>query len=267
MDENGYMIGVAGSFKVVFSKYQKQAFINQASNREWASLIEAIGTTGQRLPLFVIFKGKRWKDDWYPKDIERNSRISLSENGWTDNKLCMKWMRDCFHPETKDRLRDDHRILIVDGHAFHVSTEFIRFAHEHKIVCLCLPAHSTHLLQPLDVGVFGPLKQNYKTLVAEKIRFTTYNLDKADFISLIQKARQQGINSQNIQSAWRATGLILYDPSVVFNKISIPNTEKDTLPTTSIPLRTRFFSGQIPPTQGNIEQIEEVDELISLFRN
>lgn len=50
------MMGIAGSFKVVFSKYQKQAFINQPRNREWASLIEAIGTTGERLPLFVILK-------------------------------------------------------------------------------------------------------------------------------------------------------------------------------------------------------------------
>ena len=63
MDENGYMMGIAGSSKVVFSKYQKQAFINQPGNREWASLIEAIGTIGERLSLFVILKGKRWKDD------------------------------------------------------------------------------------------------------------------------------------------------------------------------------------------------------------
>ncbi len=59
MDENGYMMGIAGSSKVVYSKYQKQAFINQAGNREWVSLIEAIGTIGRRLPLFVILKGKR----------------------------------------------------------------------------------------------------------------------------------------------------------------------------------------------------------------
>ena len=59
MDENGYMMGIAGSFKVVFSKYQKQAFVNQVGNREWVSLIEAIGTTGQQLPLFVILKGKK----------------------------------------------------------------------------------------------------------------------------------------------------------------------------------------------------------------
>ncbi len=40
MDENRYMMGIAGSSKVVFLKYQKPAFINQAENREWASLIE-----------------------------------------------------------------------------------------------------------------------------------------------------------------------------------------------------------------------------------
>ena len=135
-------------------------------------------------------KGKRWKNDWYPSDIEQDARISLSKNGWTDNKLCMEWIRNCFEPETRSYLRGEYRMLIVDGHASHVSTEFIRFAQEHKIVCLCLPAHSTHLLQPLDVGVFGPLKQNCKTLLAEKTRFTTYNIDKADSISLIQKAQQ-----------------------------------------------------------------------------
>ena len=34
MEENSYMMGIAGSSKMVFSKYQKQTFINQAGNRE-----------------------------------------------------------------------------------------------------------------------------------------------------------------------------------------------------------------------------------------
>ena len=185
MDENGYMIGIAGSSKVVFSKYQKQAFINQAGNREWASLIEAIGTTGRRLPLFVILKGKKWKDDWFIPELESGDCISLSENGWTDNKLCMEWIQDCFEPATRSYLRGQYWLLIIDRHASHVSTEFIKVTQAHKIICLCLPPHSTHLLQPLDVSVFGPLKQNYKKLLAEKTRFSTYNIDKADFISLI----------------------------------------------------------------------------------
>jgi hypothetical protein len=26
-----------------------------------------------------------------------------------------------------------------------------------KIILLCLPLHATHMLQPLDIGVFGPV--------------------------------------------------------------------------------------------------------------
>ncbi len=81
MDEKRYMMGITGSFKVVFSKYQKQAFINQPGNREWTSLIEAMSMTGERLPLFVILKGKRWKNDWFTPKLEPGDRISLNENG------------------------------------------------------------------------------------------------------------------------------------------------------------------------------------------
>lgn len=56
MNENDYIICITKSFKVIFSKYQKQAFRNQAGNREWVSLIEIIGTTGRRLLLLVILK-------------------------------------------------------------------------------------------------------------------------------------------------------------------------------------------------------------------
>lgn len=53
------MMGVAKSSKVIFSKYQKEAFINQVDNQEWASFIEAINTTNHWLPLFVILKDKK----------------------------------------------------------------------------------------------------------------------------------------------------------------------------------------------------------------
>ncbi len=58
-DENRYMINIAGSSKVIFSKYQKQTFMNQARNRDWASLIEAISTTGQRLAVICYLQRQK----------------------------------------------------------------------------------------------------------------------------------------------------------------------------------------------------------------
>lgn len=131
----------------------------------------------------------------------------------------------------------------------------------------------THLLQPLDVDVFGPLKQNYKKLLSKKTYFTTYNIDKADFISLIQKARRQGITSRNIKSAWWATRLILYNPTVVFQKLSVHANNisisrmDNTRAGSSTFLQTRFFLVAILQTPGNIEQVTEIEELILLFQN
>ena len=74
----------------------------------------------------------------------------------------MKWMKEYFELYTRSQLQGKYPLLIIDSHTSHMSTEFITFTQKHKIICLCLPSHSTNLLQPLDVSVFGALKQNYK---------------------------------------------------------------------------------------------------------
>ncbi len=111
--------------------------------------------------------------------------------------------------------------MIVDRHPSCVSTKIIRFAQEHKIMCLSLPAHSTQLLQPLDLWIFSPLKKKYNMLLVDKIQFTMYNIDKADFISLIPL---------------QATRLIPYNLSTLLNKIWDSHTDSDTLPSASIPI-------------------------------
>lgn len=125
MDENGYMMSVVESSKMIFSKSQKQAFINQASNWEWALFIAVIDTTAHQLLLFVILTGKSWKNNCYPEDTKQKDRISPGKNGWTNNKFCIEWIRDCFKLETKYHLCNDSQISIIDGHVSYISTEFI----------------------------------------------------------------------------------------------------------------------------------------------
>ena len=96
--------------------------------------------------------------------MEPDDRISLSVNSWTNNKPCVEWMQECFGPATRSQFQGEYRLLIVNGHAFHISNEFIRFTRANKIICLYLLPYSTHLLQLLDVGVFVLLKKNYKKL-------------------------------------------------------------------------------------------------------
>ena len=93
-------------------------------------------------------------------------------------------------------------MLLVDGHASHISTAAIQYYIDQKIILLCLPAHTTHLLQPLDVGVFAPLSTAYKRGVHSITRYSArYHIDKVDFLELYKKARIEAISSINIQKA------------------------------------------------------------------
>jgi hypothetical protein len=73
----------------------------------------------------------------------------------------MKWLQEVFEPHTKPSSPREHRLLLLDGHSSHVNMAFIRWAETHRIILLVLPPHTTHRLQPLDVGLFQPLATYY----------------------------------------------------------------------------------------------------------
>jgi hypothetical protein len=92
--------------------------------------------------------------------------IATSEKGWTSKDIALVWLKHHFEPQTRDPIDSKApRLLIVDGHESHCSIEFIEFCDEHFISLLILPPHTTHLLQPLDVGIFGPLSKAYSRIL------------------------------------------------------------------------------------------------------
>lgn len=76
-----------------------------------------------------------------------------------------------FDPQTKDRAKDRPRILISDGFGTHESLEIMQYCYENNITLCRLPSHTSHKLQPCDVGVFGPLKTAYREQV-ERLLYT-----------------------------------------------------------------------------------------------
>jgi len=214
MDEKGFMQGVIAKLRVMISKYEKKAHMTQCGNREWVSLIECISMDGRVLKPWIIFKGKVQQKAWF--EVLKEGHIAVSENGWTDNELGLAWIRKCFDPETKICQKGEYRMLLIDGHASHIATQVIDYCVSQKIILLCLPAHTTHLLQPLDVGVFAPLATAYKAHVQRITRLgTSYSIDKTDFLELYQLARHEAITPLNIRKSWTATGLLPFSPALV----------------------------------------------------
>lgn len=71
-----------------------------------------------------------------------------------------------------------------------------------------LPAHSSHVLQPLDLGVFSSLKKAYRRHLGDLAILTDSSpVGKLNFLRCYIKARLDALTEKNIKAGFRATGI------------------------------------------------------------
>ena len=87
-----------------------------------------------------------------------------SDSGWVNAELFLTWLQ--FFAQSIPPLRPIYFLFLM-AIPHHMSIEAIEFARSNDIHMLCLPAHTTHILQPLDVGVFKSFKSFYHKEVQE----------------------------------------------------------------------------------------------------
>jgi hypothetical protein len=89
--------------------------------------------------------------------------FTASENGWTDKEICESTVTDFISKIDTIRTNpDQHVLLFTDGHKTRHSLSLIRKCRAKNIHLFCFPPNCTHVLQPLDVGVFDLFKHFFK---------------------------------------------------------------------------------------------------------
>ena len=221
-DQTGCQMGVIATAKVVTGTDRAgRPRTVQPGNQEWVTIIECINALGGSIPPLIIFKAVMHQAAWYEDNIiPHDWSIGVSENGWTTNEIGLTWLK-LFHEHTKDRVVGTHRLLVLDGHNSHINAEFDRFCLDHKIIPICMPAHSSHILQPLDVGCFSALKQAYGHGVEQLMGRGVNHIDKHEFLPLYRQARQTALHQNNIRAGFAATGLVPYSPNRVLVQLHV----------------------------------------------
>ena len=252
-DETGFQMGVISTAKVVTAAEKARTDLIQPGNREWVTVIESINSAGWILPPMVVFKGKMNQRSWY-QDIPHSWKVGVSENGWTTDEIGLKWLKTLFGPYTQDRTTGKYRLLILDGHGSHVTAEFDQYCADHLIIVLCMPPHSSHLLQPLDVSCFSVLKRSYGSRVQEQMRAGINHVDKDDFLEYYMQARTATYSTSTIQSGFRATGLVPFNPDEVLSRLHVQLQTPS--PPRPVQARAQALSPWAPETPHNIAELE-----------
>jgi len=118
---------------------------------------------------------------WYQvEDLPPNASIAVSPTGYTNDELTMEWIRH-FDAQTKNRTIGAKRLLLMDGYGSHHTKEFIQYCDDNGIIPFGLPPHITHLLQPLDVCCFQPLKHYHAKALDLIVRDGCFNITKVSY--------------------------------------------------------------------------------------
>ena len=84
-----------------------------------------------------------------------------------------------------------------------------------------MPSHSSHILQPLDVVCFSPLKLKYSQRVRGLARQKIWHVDKERFLPAFKHAFFDVFTYDNCKKAFQAAGLVRVDAQVVLDGVDV----------------------------------------------
>ena len=119
------------------------------------------------------------------------------------------WAQEFVTETSHLRRGGQHLLLVYENHTGHLDYRELSLLKQNQIVVAGLPAHTSRALQPLDVGVFTPLRQSFRTHLSRhtvKSKKVSRN-DMCTVCELLSKAYNEGVTPVNIINGFRRSGL------------------------------------------------------------
>lgn len=213
MDETGFPTVPTKTVKVIAEKGSKR--VSQFASAERGTNVTmalAVDVLGNRCPPFFIYPRKKIQAS-YLLNAPVGSVAIGNDSGWMTKNDFDKFMAHFI--KYANCRKGTPTLLLLDNHTSHQSLVALKMAIDHDIVVLSFPPHSSHRIQPLDVGVFGPVKKAYNIMVDG---WCKSNAGRTFDICQVAGVSAQALNlhasAQNIQNSFQKTGIYPLNPLV-----------------------------------------------------
>ena len=146
----------------------------------------------------------------------RGADGTVSDSGWSNSEVFRGYVENHLLKYLPERSVTNPVLLLYDGHRSHINVGIIDLAKQQNIILFVLPAHTSHVLQPLDVGCFGPFERIFNNMSHTFMRdncgmsITRYNI-----CSVACPAYCKALSQENLQSSFKRSGIYPFNPNAV----------------------------------------------------
>ena len=216
--------------KAITRKGIKNTYCQSYGTSEHITLLCCASAAGIPHPPMIIYS-KSFPGGQYRFDGPEDALFARSESGWIDTDLFLAWLKKIF---LKYAVPECPIILLTDGHKTHVNIGVIDICRENDLTLFCLPPHTTHALQLLDVAVFKSLKDSFAKSV-RALSFTKKNfvLTKREFARVVKHPLDHAFSISNIKAGFAKCGIYPFNPNVIAKNKMFPSTVHQVVASTS----------------------------------
>ena len=136
------------------------------STKASTSIMFAGTASGELLHPYVVYKAEHLHDRWI-QGGPAHVRYNRTRSGWFDSVCFTDWFMSVVVPYCRRLDGTSKKVLIGDNLASHFSADVIAKCEDQNIRFACLPPNSTHMCQPLDVCLYGPMKRYWRETLTE----------------------------------------------------------------------------------------------------
>lgn len=179
--------------------------------REQVTVLSCVSAFGESIsPMFILKSHSGLMSYGIQEESPGAAALFSPQNlGWTDSDVYLKWFREVFLPSIPS---ERPALLLVDGQKALVTADFIDEARVNKIIVTCRPGSSANLLHPLNLSLYGPLKEGLTRATVACLERTSSVVDKHNFAKIFNVAWCTAITPERIRDGFRKTGIFPFNP-------------------------------------------------------
>ena len=114
----------------------------------------------------------------------------------------------------------NRHLLLLDGHNSYVTLEIVTSAMNFGLDIISLPSHISHVLQPLNVNWFKPIKSAFRQILDYWMLLNKgKKVEKTTLCEWTSQALERPFTPNNIKSGFQRTGIWPLDDTAATNRM------------------------------------------------
>lgn len=211
MDETGFPmeVPIRPDKIITFKGTRRVGQVATAERGTSITMALIVNATGNSIPSMFLFPGKKMQSCYM--DCATSGAIGFANGGWMTQEMFIK----CSIMLNTHSAIENPTLLLLDNHTSHLSIAVLALAVKNDVHMLTFPPHCSYQMQPLDVSVFFPIKNVYKSLVVAWHRNNANKSFEVRHIAgVVKEVLDVALLPKTIKLRFEAAGIYPFNPHI-----------------------------------------------------